>query len=122
MQLYWKASLVFRDDLLSQNSYHAVNKINEFYVAPMLTPPKFAWFRDNGPKPRFYNNRLGEMLKLNACIKEFNTNNNFSGVLPNFQTWDYEVERSVDVSEERVFPELFCSSVCHKHHLEGGVE
>ena len=69
--------LGFRDDILSQNRYHAVNKINKFYVAPMLNPPKFAWFRDNGPKPRFYNNRLGEMLELNARIKEFTTNNNF---------------------------------------------
>ena len=73
--------LSFRDDILSQNRYLAVNKINKFYVTPMLTPPNFAWFRDNGPKPRFYNNRLGEMLELNAWIKEFNTNNNFSGVL-----------------------------------------
>ena len=94
MQLYWKASLVFRDDLLFQHSYHAVNKINEFYVAPMFTPPKFAWFRDNGPKPRFYNNKLEEMLQFNAWIEEFNTNNNFMGVLPNYQTWDYEMERS----------------------------
>ena len=75
-----------------------------------------------GPNQGSTINRLGEMLKLNAWIKEFNTNNNFMGVLPNYQTWDYEMERSVDVSEERVFRELFCSSVCHKHHLEGGVE
>ena len=79
--------LGFKDDVLSNNRYHDVNKKNEFYVAPMLTPPKLGWFRDNGPRPRNYTNRLGELQELNAWIKDFNASNNISGVLPNFQTW-----------------------------------
>ena len=32
--------LGFKDDILSNNRYHDVNKVNKFYVAPHLTPPK----------------------------------------------------------------------------------
>ena len=71
--------LGFRDDLLSQNSYHAVNKINEFYVAPMLTPPKFAWFRDNGPKPRFYNQQVGRDAETQCLDQRVQHQQQFHG-------------------------------------------
>ena len=53
----------------------------------MLTPPKIDWYRDTGPVPWHYRNRLGVVQDMNTWIVELNASNNIGGVLPNFRTW-----------------------------------
>ena len=57
------------------------------YVAPLLIPPKLAWFPDNGPMPHGFENRLKELQDYNTWVKELNTRNGVKGVVPNFQAW-----------------------------------
>ena len=77
--------LDFEDQVKHQNRYHL--KRNEFYVAPLIIPPKLGWFLDNGPMPDGYINRLDEMRDINNWIREFNAKNNIQGIMPNFQAW-----------------------------------
>ena len=51
---------------MSQNRFHLVNKKNALYIAPLLTPPKLGWFRDNRPEPQHYVDRLGD----NKCTPD----------------------------------------------------
>ena len=52
--------LDFEEVVRHQNRYHAHLGCNELYVAPLLIPPKLAWFPDNGPMPHGFENRLKE--------------------------------------------------------------
>ena len=54
--------LDFECQVKHQNRYHM--KRNEFYVAPLIIPPKLGWFLDNGPMPDGYINRLDKMRDM----------------------------------------------------------
>ena len=91
----------FRDNIVSQkNRFHLVNKKNEFYIAPLLTPPKLGWFRDNRPEPQHYVDRLGELKDIKAWIKEFGAMTNISGVLPDCQTLGTRLWKNNDFNED----------------------
>ena len=79
--------LDFEEVVRHQNRYHAHLGCNELYVAPLLIPPKLAWFPDNGPMPHGFENRLKELQDYNTWVKELNTRNGVKGVVPNFQAW-----------------------------------
>lgn len=74
----------FHADVSGQDRYHM--RRNEFSVAPLLNPPKLAWFPDNGTPPPQHKNQLVDLFNLNEWIKSFNMKNGIVGV-PNFSTW-----------------------------------
>ena len=57
--------LDFEEVVRHQNRYHAHLGCNELYVAPLLIPPKLAWFPDNG-----------KSLLSKACIVIFKVRQN----------------------------------------------
>ena len=71
----------FKEVVDTNNQYHAGTP-NHFAVAPLLLPPRLAWYEDNPPPgpPLSYNNRSDEMMMLNQEIDEFNTLNGASNV------------------------------------------
>ena len=71
----------FKEVVDTNNQYHAGTP-NHFAVAPLLLPPRLAWYEDNPPPgpPLSYNNRSDEMMLLNQEIDEFNTQNGASNV------------------------------------------
>ena len=76
--------LRFESDISGQNRHHL--RRNEFFVSPLLNPPKLAWFPDNGTPPPSHKNKLVDLFNLNEWIKKFNQNNGNIAV-PNFETW-----------------------------------
>ena len=78
--------LGFKENIDAQNKYHDRAIKNQFYVTPLLNPPKFCWFPDNGAEPRQYKNRLVEIAELNEWINQFNCDNSMAKP-PSFHTW-----------------------------------
>ena len=76
----------FKDNIDAQNRYHLSSSKNEFFIAPLLNPPKLCWFPDNGITPRNYTNRLVEIANINSWINDFNEKNGRSKP-PSFHTW-----------------------------------
>ena len=57
-----------------QNTCHP-DKKNELVIATMLNPPRFVWFKDNGPPPRNHKDMLKDIMELNSWIIFFNKEN-----------------------------------------------
>ena len=57
-----------------QNTRHPSLK-NELVIATMMNPPRFVWFKDNGPAPRDHKDMLKEIMELNSWIVFFNKQN-----------------------------------------------
>ena len=77
--------LGFKENIDAQNRHHVNDSKNLFFVAPLLNPPKYCWFPDNGCEPRHYKNRLVEFNDLNAWIDQFNHDNGERG--PRSKFW-----------------------------------
>ena len=65
-----------------QNSRHPGQK-NELVIATILNPPRFVWFKDNGPPPKNHKDMLQDIMELNSWIIFFN-NQNGKPVTPRF--------------------------------------
>ena len=65
-----------------QNEYHP-GQHNELVIATLVNPPKYVWFRDNGPEPRNHNNLLKDIMEINSWIVFYN-NQNGKNITPRF--------------------------------------
>ena len=71
---------------VDHQNYHHPGAANQFAVAPLIFPPKVAWFRDNGPLPNGHGGcRENEISKLNDLILNFNAQHGLPFV-PHFNT------------------------------------
>ena len=71
----------FKEVVELNNQYHAGTP-NQFAVAPLLLPPRLAWYEDNPPPgpPLSYANRREEIQALNLDIEQFNAQNGIANV------------------------------------------
>ena len=75
----------FKKTVDRQNRHHPGAE-NQFPVAPLISPPKFTWFRDDGTVPNGHlGNKEDDIYALNQWIFEFNAQNGVPYV-PHFNT------------------------------------
>ena len=83
----------FSDTVLAANNNQPDNLRNTFTVPSMMYPPKYCWFRDNGPEPFQYSNQKEKVDWINREIHWLNLDNNVP-IYPGFHTYGTRVTSS----------------------------
>ena len=91
----------FEVNVSYQNKFH-LGKSSSFAVAPLLLPPKLAWFPDNEPCPPGYVNRKDELTRINEWIGTFNRKHGINQV-PAFNIMGIRSNKRKVGREEVVF-------------------
>ena len=104
--------------VLSPNENKPEKDKHTFAISSLMYPPKYCWFRDNGPEPYQYTNQKSKVDWLNSEIHQLNLENNVP-VYPGFHTYGTRVASSFRRYEgER---KIYLRTRTHRweHWLEG---
>ena len=93
-----------------QNSRHPGQK-NELVIATILNPPRFVWFKDNGPPPKNHKDMLQDIMELNSWIIFFN-NQNGKPVTPRFHRFGIRDTMVKGKGEEAHHGSVGCLRAC----------
>ena len=83
-----------------QNECHPGHH-NELVIATIVNPPKYVWFKDNGPEPSNYRNLLKDIMEINSWIVFYN-NQNGKSITPRFHRFGVRDGWSKDKNGKKI--------------------